>query len=120
MYGQQGIAGFYRGVEANIMRACVFNATKMGVYDISKGYVCEASTYTGNPNGASLLACTALDSTEMSKLYSAPHFLSLYNIYGAVNQIHDELSSHSVASIVSFPLSPRNSWVATEGCPDIL
>jgi solute carrier family 25 protein 14/30 len=44
MYRDQGIAGFYRGVEVNIMRACVLNATKMGVYDISKGYVCD---YTG-------------------------------------------------------------------------
>ena len=45
MYKEQGIAGFYRGVEANVMRACVLNATKMGVYDISKGYVTEASKY---------------------------------------------------------------------------
>lgn len=44
MYKEQGIAGFYRGVSANIMRACVLNATKMGVYDISKGYV---SDFTG-------------------------------------------------------------------------
>jgi hypothetical protein len=43
MYSKQGIAGFYRGVEANVMRACVLNATKMGCYDISKGYVMEAS-----------------------------------------------------------------------------
>mmetsp|Transcript_15009 Transcript_15009/g.28140 ORF Transcript_15009/g.28140 Transcript_15009/m.28140 type:complete len:284 (-) Transcript_15009:444-1295(-) len=41
MYKDQGIAGFYRGVEANILRACVLNATKMGVYDLSKGYVTE-------------------------------------------------------------------------------
>jgi hypothetical protein len=39
MYTAQGIAGFYRGVEVNIMRACVLNATKMGCYDLSKGYV---------------------------------------------------------------------------------
>lgn len=39
MYKNQGIAGFYRGVEVNVIRACVLNATKMGVYDISKGYV---------------------------------------------------------------------------------
>lgn len=32
MYAEQGIAGFYRGLTANIMRACVLNATKMGVY----------------------------------------------------------------------------------------
>lgn len=44
MYKDQGIAGFYRGVEVNVMRACVLNATKMGCYDISKGYVAE---YTG-------------------------------------------------------------------------
>ena len=43
MYSKQGMAGFYRGVEANVMRACVLNATKMGCYDISKGYVMEAS-----------------------------------------------------------------------------
>ena len=43
MYKDQGIAGFYRGLSANIGRACVLNATKMGCYDISKGYVAEAS-----------------------------------------------------------------------------
>lgn len=43
MYRDQGIAGFYRGVQVNIMRACVLNATKMGCYDISKGYVASAS-----------------------------------------------------------------------------
>lgn len=36
MYTSQGISGFYRGVEANVMRACVLNATKMGCYDVSK------------------------------------------------------------------------------------
>lgn len=37
-------AGFYRGVSVNVMRACILNATKMGVYDVSKGYICD---YTG-------------------------------------------------------------------------
>lgn len=37
MYRDQGIAGFYRGVQANVARACVLNATKMACYDISKG-----------------------------------------------------------------------------------
>ncbi|CAB9515356.1 Kidney mitochondrial carrier protein 1 [Seminavis robusta] len=41
MFRDQGIAGFYRGVEANIARACVLNATKMGVYDVTKGMVVE-------------------------------------------------------------------------------
>jgi len=43
MYADQGIKGFYRGVEVNIMRACVLNATKMGCYDIAKGYVSSAT-----------------------------------------------------------------------------
>lgn len=41
MYKDQGVKGFYRGVEVNIMRAVVLNATKMGVYDIAKGKVVE-------------------------------------------------------------------------------
>lgn len=32
----QGYWGFYRGIETNIMRAAVFNGTKMGCYDASK------------------------------------------------------------------------------------
>lgn len=43
MYKDQGVGGFYRGVEVNIMRACVLNATKMGVYDMTKGYVTNAT-----------------------------------------------------------------------------
>lgn len=41
MYRDQGIGGFYRGVQVNIMRACVLNATKMGCYDVTKGLVVE-------------------------------------------------------------------------------
>uniref|UniRef100_A0A7S3PX08 Mitochondrial carrier protein n=1 Tax=Chaetoceros debilis TaxID=122233 RepID=A0A7S3PX08_9STRA len=44
LYRDQGAAGFYRGVQVNIMRACVLNATKMGCYDMAKGHV---STATG-------------------------------------------------------------------------
>jgi len=39
MYADQGIAGFYRGITANIMRACVLNGTKMACYDLIKGKV---------------------------------------------------------------------------------
>ena len=35
----QGIGGFYRGIEANIARACVLNGTKMACYDVIKGMV---------------------------------------------------------------------------------
>ena len=33
LYSQQGIGGFYRGIEANVMRAMVLNGTKMSCYD---------------------------------------------------------------------------------------
>lgn len=33
LYKSQGIAGFYRGIEANVMRAMVLNGTKMACYD---------------------------------------------------------------------------------------
>eukprot|EP00640_Fibrocapsa_japonica_P002430 CAMPEP_0113938146 /NCGR_PEP_ID=MMETSP1339-20121228/4543_1 /TAXON_ID=94617 /ORGANISM="Fibrocapsa japonica" /LENGTH=282 /DNA_ID=CAMNT_0000941107 /DNA_START=100 /DNA_END=948 /DNA_ORIENTATION=- /assembly_acc=CAM_ASM_000762 len=46
LYKDQGIGGFYRGVQVNVMRACILNATKMGVYDISKGHVSEAFGWT--------------------------------------------------------------------------
>ena len=39
MYANQGMAGFYRGVEANILRAVVLNGTKMACYDVAKGWV---------------------------------------------------------------------------------
>lgn len=39
VYKNQGIKGFYKGIEANIMRAMVLNATKMGVYDICKQFL---------------------------------------------------------------------------------
>jgi hypothetical protein len=37
------VAGFYRGLQANVMRACILNGTKMACYDAIKGYV-SAST----------------------------------------------------------------------------
>ena len=43
LYVNQGVAGFYRGIDSNIARAMVLNGTKMGVYDQSKGYVVAAT-----------------------------------------------------------------------------
>merc|ERR1712070_1144249 len=45
-YKDQGISGFYRGVQANVMRACVLNASKMSTYDITKGKVVELTGWT--------------------------------------------------------------------------
>lgn len=39
IYGAHGIGGFYKGIQANVMRACVLNATKLGCYDICKTQV---------------------------------------------------------------------------------
>mmetsp|Transcript_24135 Transcript_24135/g.24725 ORF Transcript_24135/g.24725 Transcript_24135/m.24725 type:complete len:290 (-) Transcript_24135:376-1245(-) len=39
VYSTQGIAGFYRGMEANIMRAMVLNGTKMACYDTVKDLI---------------------------------------------------------------------------------
>lgn len=36
IYEANGMKGFYKGIQANIMRACVLNATKMGCYDACK------------------------------------------------------------------------------------
>ena len=46
LYRDQGINGFYRGVQVNILRACILNATKMGVYDLTKGYVTDATGWS--------------------------------------------------------------------------
>ena len=46
LYADQGVGGFYRGIQANIARACVLNGTKMAVYDVAKGYVSNSSGWT--------------------------------------------------------------------------
>ena len=46
MYRDQGFDGFYRGVEVNVLRATVLNATNMGVYDIAKGKVVDSTGWT--------------------------------------------------------------------------
>lgn len=42
MHHDQGISGFYRGVQANVLRACVLNGSKMATYDLTKGKISEA------------------------------------------------------------------------------
>jgi len=39
LYKAQGVGGFYRGLEANVMRACVLNGTKMACYDEISGMI---------------------------------------------------------------------------------
>jgi len=39
LFKNQGVAGFYRGIDSNILRAMVLNGTKMACYDQAKGVV---------------------------------------------------------------------------------
>jgi len=41
LFSNQGIGGFYRGIDSNIARAMVLNGTKMACYDQTKGIVVE-------------------------------------------------------------------------------
>ena len=36
VYTNQGVSGFYKGIQANVMRAMILNATKMACYDTCK------------------------------------------------------------------------------------
>jgi Mitochondrial carrier protein len=58
MYRDQGLNGFYRGVGTNIMRACVLNASKMGCYDISKGYITDLTGWSRKDVRNSFLSAT--------------------------------------------------------------
>jgi hypothetical protein len=69
MYQNQGIAGFYRGVEANVVRACVLNATKMGVYDLTKGKFCTTGLVPDFFVANHLLTDPFLDAISVSKGY---------------------------------------------------
>lgn len=46
LMADQGVGGFYRGVVANCLRACVLNGTKMACYDVSKGKVADATGWS--------------------------------------------------------------------------
>lgn len=41
----QGYSGFYRGVQANVMRAMVLNGTKMACYDQIKGMIVQSGLF---------------------------------------------------------------------------
>lgn len=39
LYAREGAVGFYKGIQANLLRACVLNGTKMACYDQLKEYL---------------------------------------------------------------------------------
>lgn len=45
LLSQQGIGGFYRGIDSNVARAMVLNGTKMACYDQAKGIVVETTGF---------------------------------------------------------------------------
>jgi hypothetical protein len=56
LYAAQGMAGFYRGLEANVMRAMVLNGTKMACYDTIKTKIVESKAV---PAGLPTQFCSA-------------------------------------------------------------
>jgi hypothetical protein len=56
LYKQQGMGGFYRGLEANVMRAMVLNGTKMACYDQIKLTIVESGII---PSGLPTQFCAA-------------------------------------------------------------
>jgi hypothetical protein len=55
----QGIGGFYRGIDSNIARAMVLNGTKMACYDQMKGYTVQ---FTGLPKSSLIVQFLAATS----------------------------------------------------------
>jgi hypothetical protein len=56
LYAAQGVAGFYRGLEANVMRAMVLNGTKMACYDVIQAKIKESGMI---PDGLATQFCAA-------------------------------------------------------------
>eukprot|EP01032_Pedospumella_encystans_P011472 gene11472-13333_t len=56
LYRKQGVAGFYRGLDANIMRAMVLNGTQMSCYDQIKSAIDKSGLI---PKGIPTQFCSA-------------------------------------------------------------
>jgi len=87
LYKAQGVAGFYRGLEANVARACVLNGTKMACYDeissaIKKSGVIPAGLLTQfcSAFGAGFFMATTVAPFDMirTKLMNQPVDAKIY------------------------------------------
>ena len=56
LYGLEKFRGFYKGLQANVMRACVLNGTKMACYDQIKHLIVQANVI---PSGIPTQFCAA-------------------------------------------------------------
>jgi len=88
LYKAQGIAGFYRGLQANVMRAMVLNGTKMAVYDQctifikSLGWIPSglATQFSAAFTAGFFMACTVSPFDMVrTRLMNQPHDAKLYN-----------------------------------------
>ena len=88
LYNQQGMGGFYRGLEANIMRAMVLNGTKMACYDQIKGAITSSGAVpAGIPTqfcsafGAGFFMASAVAPFDMvrTKLMNQPPDAKIYS-----------------------------------------
>eukprot|EP00595_Chromulina_sp_UTEXLB2642_P000913 CAMPEP_0196761742 /NCGR_PEP_ID=MMETSP1095-20130614/1048_1 /TAXON_ID=96789 ORGANISM="Chromulina nebulosa, Strain UTEXLB2642" /NCGR_SAMPLE_ID=MMETSP1095 /ASSEMBLY_ACC=CAM_ASM_000446 /LENGTH=290 /DNA_ID=CAMNT_0042111669 /DNA_START=31 /DNA_END=903 /DNA_ORIENTATION=- len=88
LYKAQGIGGFYRGLQANVMRAMVLNGTKMACYDEIKGRVVASGIIpNGLPTqfvaafGAGFFMATTVAPFDMirTKLMNQPPDAKVYN-----------------------------------------
>jgi hypothetical protein len=88
LYKQQGIGGFYRGLEANVMRAMVLNGTKMACYDQIKLLITESGVVpSGLPTkfmaafGAGFFMAPTVSPFDMvrTRLMNQPPDAKIYN-----------------------------------------
>jgi hypothetical protein len=89
LLADQGVAGFYRGIEANILRACMLNGTKMSCYDQIKSVLCEKTGWKrnelrcqfGSAFGAGFfMTCTVAPFDNLrTRLMNQPTDKKLYN-----------------------------------------
>ena len=88
LYKAQHIPGFYRGLQANVMRACVLNGTKMSCYDQISYYIKNiGSIPTGLPTqfvsafGAGFFMASAVAPFDMvrTQLMNQPVDKKIYN-----------------------------------------
>jgi hypothetical protein len=91
IYKYQNILGFYRGLEANMMRACVLNGTKMGCYDQISYYIQSSNLVNpGLPTqfvsafGAGFFMATTVAPFDMirTRLMNQPVDKKIYNGFG--------------------------------------
>jgi len=89
---EQGVGGLYRGIQANIARACVLNGTKMACYDTIKGMVVEKTgwsrkdprtQFTGSVGAGFFMTCTVAPFDMLrTTLMNQPVDKKIYNGLG--------------------------------------